>query len=189
MIIKVCGITNPDDLLVAVEAGANALGFIFYPPSPRYVTPDAFARLAELVPQGVRKIGVFVGEPLDLPGLDAAQIYGPAPSRIPVWRAYRISDSIPALDPSAEAVLLDGAANGISFDWSMLSALPPADASRIVIAGGLDGSNVADAIRAARPFGVDACSRLEASPGNKDHAKVRAFAAAAATAFRRSNLD
>ena len=181
VIIKVCGITNADDLRVAVDAGATALGFIFHPPSPRYITPEKYFRLAELVPGHVRKVGVFVSAPLDLAGLDAVQIYSSAPSRMPVWRAYRIGSKIPALDATAEAVVLDGTANGISFDWPIARSLP----ARVIVAGGLDASNVEAAIDAAEPWGVDACSGIESAPGKKDHVRVRAFVQAAARAFDR----
>lgn len=181
VMIKVCGITNADDLRVAVDAGATALGFIFHSPSPRYVPPDEYLRLAELVPVGLRKVGVFVSEPLDLAGLDAVQIYSSAASGLPVWRAYRIRTSVPELDPTAQAIVLDGTANGISYDWSIARALP----ARVVVAGGLDASNVEAAIAAAQPWGVDACSSMESTPGKKDHAKIRAFVRAAADAFRR----
>ncbi len=180
MLIKVCGITNAEDLRVAVDAGAGALGFIFHPPSPRSVWPQDYLRLAELVPAGIFKVGVFVGAPLELAGLDAVQVYGDAASTLPVWRAYRVTTALPELDPMAAAVLLDGAANGISYDWRMLRGLP----ARVIIAGGLDASNVGEAIAAARPWGVDACSSMEAVPGRKDPEKVRAFVKAAAGAFR-----
>lgn len=171
MIIKVCGITNGDDLRAAVDAGANALGFIFHPSSPRYVSPDRYLELANLVPKNVLKVGVFTSAPLDLAGLDVAQIYGDFASKLPVWRAYRITDVIPDLDAAAQAVLLDGAANGRRYDWSMVRAV----SKKVILAGGLTPDNVAAAIAAANPWGVDSCSGLESAPGKKDHEKVRAF--------------
>ncbi len=179
MIIKVCGITNASDLLAAVDAGATALGFIFHPPSPRYVAPEEYLRLAELVPKHVLKVGVFTAAPLDLAGLDAAQIYGSAPARIPVWRAYRIAASLPTVDLTADAILLDGTASGISYDWALVRSVP----KKVILAGGLDASNVAAAITAAQPWGVDACSGIESHPGRKDHAKVRSFVRNAVAAF------
>jgi phosphoribosylanthranilate isomerase len=179
MMIKVCGITRREDALAAVEAGASALGFIFYPKSPRYVTPATAAALGEGL--DTWKVGVFVDESpaaieavMRAAKLDVAQIYGDAiPENTRVWRAFRPADGVST--DSAEAILFDGPANGISFDWS--SAIDPDH--KIIVAGGLDASNVAEAIRIAKPWGVDASSKLESSPGIKDHEKVRAFVKAA----------
>ncbi|HVO99936.1 MAG TPA: phosphoribosylanthranilate isomerase [Bryobacteraceae bacterium] len=179
MMVKICGITRRKDALAAAEAGASALGFIFYEKSPRYVTPPAAAKLGEGLE--ILKVGVFVGEsPAAMEAamceaqLDVAQIYGGDwPENVRVWRAFRPGDGIAA--GRAEAILLDGPANGISFDWTTARAAGP----RVIVAGGLDASNVAEAIRIARPWGVDASSKLETSPGIKDHEKVRAFIKAA----------
>jgi len=179
VIVKVCGITNAEDLRAAVDAGATALGFIFHPPSPRYVPPAKYLELSALVPVGVKKVGVFTSAPLDLDGLDVAQIYGAFSARIPIWRAYRIANDIPDLDGNAEAILLDGIANGNTFAWSQARSLKP----RIIVAGGLTPENVAEAIAAALPWGVDACSGLESAPGRKDHVKVKAFVKNARAAF------
>jgi phosphoribosylanthranilate isomerase len=180
MIIKVCGITRREDALIAVEAGASALGFIFYLKSPRYVTPAAAAALGEGL--ATWKVGVFVDESLAAiesvmreAKLDIAQVYGKAvPENGRVWRAFRPCDGV-LTDERVEAMLLDGPANGISFDWK--SAIDPDH--KIIVAGGLDASNVAEAIRIARPWGVDASSKLESAPGIKDPEKVRAFVKAA----------
>jgi phosphoribosylanthranilate isomerase len=179
MIIKVCGITRREDALVAFEAGASALGFIFYPKSPRYVTPSAAAALGEGL--AAWKVGIFVDEsPAAIEAvmreaqLDVAQVYGSAiPEHARVWKAFRPADSVTA--NGAEAILLDGPANGISFDWKI--ARDPD--RKIIVAGGLDASNVAEAIRIAQPWGVDASSKLESAPGIKDREKVRAFVKAA----------
>jgi phosphoribosylanthranilate isomerase len=193
MMIKVCGITRREDALAAVEAGASALGFIFYPKSPRYVTPSAAAALGESL--DILKVGVFVNESpaaidtvMREAKLDVAQIYGDAiPQNTRVWKAFRshpLPDGRGSVEPRAsasgqtpatEAILLDGPANGISFDWT--TAVDPNH--KIIIAGGLDASNVAEAIRIAKPWGVDASSKLESAPGIKDHEKVRAFVKAA----------
>jgi phosphoribosylanthranilate isomerase len=183
MMIKICGITRREDALAAVEAGASALGFIFYPKSPRYVTPSTAAQLGEGLTTW--KVGVFVDEaPATIESvmraakLDVAQIYGAGiPENMRVWKAFRPSHSVSA--DGAEAILLDGPANGISFDWNVAR-----DPSRkIIIAGGLDASNVAEAIRIAQPWGVDASSKLESEPGIKDHGKIRAFVKAAQEAL------
>jgi len=179
MMIKVCGITRREDALLAVEAGASALGFIFYPKSPRYITPATAATLGEGL--AAWKVGVFVDESpaaiesvMRAAKLDVAQVYGKAvPESGRVWRAFRPADIV--TDERAEAILLDGPANGISFDWEI--ARDPQH--KIIVAGGLDASNVAEAIRIAQPWGVDASSKLESAPGIKDPEKVRAFVKAA----------
>ena len=194
MMIKICGITRREDAMVAVEAGACALGFIFYPKSPRYVTPAAAAALGEGL--NTWKVGVFVDESpaaieavMRAARLDVAQIYGSEiPTNTRVWRAIRAVHPLPygrgsaeprasasGWTPNIEAILLDGPANGVSFDWT--SAIDPEH--KVIVAGGLDASNVAEAIRIAKPWGVDASSKLESTPGIKDHDKVRAFIKAA----------
>jgi phosphoribosylanthranilate isomerase len=185
--VKVCGITRREDALVAVEAGASAIGFIFFPESPRYVAPSRAAELGAGL--GALKVGIFVDENAESIAaimreahLDVAQVYGGcAPQGARVWKAFRVSGPFdPSLANGAEAVLLDGARNGSSFDWTLARGAAP----RVIIAGGLDASNVAEAIRVVNPWGVDASSLLESSPGIKDHAKVRAFVNAALEAGR-----
>ena len=191
MIIKVCGITNAADAQAAIDAGATAIGFNFYPRSPRYITPD---RAAAIPTPGVRRVGVFVNESpahieeiARIAALDTAQLHGdesPAdyPAHLTVWKAARINGAFsfqPYADLPAEAVLLDGPASGITFDWSLAAR----SGARIIIAGGLDAENVASAIAIAHPWGVDACSRIESTPGIKDHAKMQAFLQAAKAAL------
>lgn len=206
MMIKICGITRREDALAAVEAGASAIGFIFYPKSPRYVTPEKARELG----QGVTalRVGVFVDESpasiedvMRVSKLDVVQIYGGSVSAgTRVWRAFRmpvessdIVETVMELEEdgvfsNADAVLLDGPANGVSFDWEFARGLrdalrdEPGASARVIIAGGLDASNVAEAIRAAAPWGVDASSRLESAPGIKEHKKVREFIRAAQAA-------
>jgi len=193
MMVKICGITSLEDALAAVRLGASALGFNFYPPSPRYISPDDARPILEALPASVWKVGIFVNQPPEAAlglarrlSLDVVQIHGdvPLPEGIRVWKALPVTADF---DPrllhrfQAEAFLLDapaGAAHGgtgRSFDWSLAAGIP----LNIVLAGGLDASNVQDAIRAAHPWGVDACSRLESSPGRKDHAKMADFLKAA----------
>jgi len=178
--IKVCGITRREDATAAVEAGASALGFIFYKGSPRYVAPERAAELGEgleVVKVGVfvDEAAVFVEEAVVTARLDVVQIYGgETPRRLRIWRAFRVtsgSGSL-AIDGDPEAVLLDGPRSGVSFDWPSQLELKENLGAKIIVAGGLDASNVADAIRIARPWGVDASSRLESAPGIKDHQKV-----------------
>jgi len=192
MMVKICGITNREDALAAVEAGASAIGFNFYHDSPRYISPTGAAMIAEKIPGNVWKVGVFVDErPSSIAkiaievGLDVAQLHGIAEARgIRVWRAGSVDGAlmISAFDQSAaEAILLDTysvteyGGTGKTFDWSRAKGLP----AKVIIAGGLDASNVREAIAQAEPWGVDACSRLEKSPGVKDHDKVREFVKAA----------
>ena len=182
MMVKVCGITRREDALVAAEAGASAIGFIFYPQSPRYIAPERAVALG--VGLDLWKVGIFVDETpaaieavMRAAHLDVAQIYGGgAPAGARVWRAFRFADSFDgSLGDGAEAVFLDSAKNGVSFDWSLARGA----AEKVIVAGGLDASNVAAAIDAAKPWGVDASSKLESAPGIKDHDKVRAFVKAA----------
>src|SRR5262249_10017799 len=146
MMVKVCGITRREDAEAAVEAGASAIGFVFFPKSPRYVTPERAAELGEGL--SVWKVGIFVGESADsvreamrTAKLDVAQIYG---GKIPpvarVWKAFRVAEGIPeSAAQHAEAVLLDGPSNGIGFDWNEARNV----AEKVIVAGGLDASNVA----------------------------------------------
>ena len=196
-ILKVCGITNQPDADAAIAAGATAIGFNFYLKSPRYITPESVAGIATT---GVRRVGVFVNEPPEriaaiarIAALDVAQLHGDeTPDRYPgslvVWKAARVSpgfDFSQLDDGPAEALLLDGPAAelyggaGQTFDWSLARGAR----HRIILAGGLDASNVARAISLAQPWGVDSCSRIESSPGKKDHTKMIDFLLAAKAAL------
>lgn len=200
MLIKVCGITSVEDARAAVDAGATALGFNFYAKSPRFVEPDALAEWVDEAPREVVRVGVFVNESaarvaevVERCRLDVAQLHGEAAVMgVRTWLARSVDGAFRAGElmegPEAglpEAWLLDAPAGalyggtGTTFDWALVRGLQ----RRIVLAGGLDGGNVARAIAVARPWGVDACSRLESAPGKKDRAKVEAFVAAARGAF------
>jgi len=193
MIVKICGITNREDALAAVEGGAAALGFNLYPRSPRYIAPGAAASIIGVLPARVWKVGIFVNEPRervtvmasDL-GLDVAQIHGEGelPAGVRVWKAVRVGPQFQLSQLEGcpvEAFLLDAASDelfggtGKTFNW----ALAHGANVKVVLAGGLDADNVRQAIREARPWGVDACSRLESSPGRKDHHKMARFLRAA----------
>jgi phosphoribosylanthranilate isomerase len=189
--VKICGITRRQDAETAVAAGASAIGFIFVARSPRCVSPETAAELGRGL--NVWKVGVFENEsPASIEAvmrsakLDVAQIYGGDLPSVPrIWRAFR-GQMLPTGDP-VEAVLLDGPANGITFDWKQARGL----SEKVIVAGGLDASNVAEAIRIAKPWGVDASSRLESAPGIKDPEKVRQFvkaALAAESAHRRESV-
>jgi len=198
MILKICGITNQSDASAAIAAGATAIGFNFYLQSPRYVTPEAAAAIA--TPSALR-VGVFVNETparvakiANIAGLDVAQLHGdesPAdfPRELTVWKAARVSpgfDIAQLAGIPADAILLDGPAAelyggaGVTFDWNLARNTR----LRIIVAGGLDASNVARAISLAQPWGIDSCSRLESSPGIKDHTKMTDFLVAAKAALR-----
>jgi phosphoribosylanthranilate isomerase len=190
MMVKICGITNRDDALAAVEAGASAIGFNFYRESPRYISHTGAAMIGEKIPADVWKVGVFVNETPEMiarivldAGLDVAQLHGSSDARgVRVWRAMSPVDPVAiALFGDVEAVLIDSPSDSVlggtgkTWDWSHAPHLK----LKIIVAGGLDADNVRLAIEQARPWGVDACSRLEKSPGMKDHEKMRKFVKAA----------
>jgi phosphoribosylanthranilate isomerase len=191
MMVKICGITNREDALAAIDGGASALGFNFYPASPRYIAPDAAAEIASALPAGVWKVGVFVDESPEAVlqtvaqvGLDIVQLHGSEspeqyPRGIRVWKAIRMLAGGSACHTtetaSVEAVLLDGPASGQVFDWARV----PPGIEKLILAGGLDADNVRAAIEQVHPWGVDACSRIEISPGRKDRFKMTAFLKAA----------
>ena len=198
MILKICGITNADDAAAAIAGGASAIGFNFYPRSPRYIAPELAAEIAS---PGARRVGVFVNESparveeiARIAALDVAQLHGDEagadyPDGVAVWKAVRVGDGFRFADyegVAAEALLLDGPAaelyggSGKTFEWRLAAA----SAKRIIIAGGLDASNVARAIALAHPWGVDACSRIESAPGKKDHKKMTDFLEAARAALQ-----
>lgn len=196
-VIKVCGITNEEDAQVAVHAGANALGFNFYPKSPRYIDAARARKIAKCVPAGVLSVGVFVDaseedliEASSEVPLDVLQVHGEflpvhLAATLRVWRAIQASAPPAFLDPHMEAHLLDSitpqfGGSGTTYDWMLAAAFP----LRKIVAGGLDAANVGEAIRVARPWGVDASSRLESEPGKKDPVRVAHFVQAALTAFR-----
>lgn len=194
-VVKVCGITNVEDALAAVAAGAGALGFNFYPKSPRYLSAADAGAITAAVPAGVLKVGVFVNEAparvseiVSEAGLDVAQLHGDEgadgiPPGVRVWKAFRVNDAfgLEQLEQfPAEAFLLDTptemyGGSGHTFDWTRARGA----AGKILLAGGLDESNVRQAIAVAHPWGVDACSRLESAPGKKDHGRMARFIAAA----------
>ncbi len=200
-IIKVCGITRVEDALCAVRGGATAIGLNFYPGSLRYIDFGRGAVVAATVPRHVLKVGVFVDESAATiletaraVRLDVVQLHGSETPHdcellegLRVWKAFRVGEGFdPAglADYRCEAFLLDAAGengsyggSGRPFPWGVARAA--AAQGKIIVAGGLDASNVAEAIRRGAPWGVDASSRLEQSPGVKDPLKVQAFVQAA----------
>jgi phosphoribosylanthranilate isomerase len=193
MMVKICGITNREDAIAAVEAGASAIGFNFYRDSPRYISPTGAAMIAAKIPASVWKVGVFVDEMPETiakialqAGLDVAQLHGFSEARgMRIWRAVAAGGPAPEESTEApEALVIDTPSQemrggtGKTWNWSDAKRYP----GKIIIAGGLDASNVRAAIEEARPWGVDACSRLEKSPGIKDHEKMKDFVKAALSA-------
>src|SRR6185295_7176470 len=203
VLVKVCGITNLDDALAAVDAGADALGFNFYRPSPRYLAPQIAQSIIDQLPEkfpNVLTVGVFVNGSLeavreiaDVAGVSALQLHG---NESPEYcealkgryliKAFSTSqDFVPekVMDYEVQAIMLD-AANEDAFggtgklsNWSVARETR-ALVRRLFLAGGLSAENVADAINQVNPYAVDACSRLESAPGRKDQSRVRAFVAA-----------
>jgi phosphoribosylanthranilate isomerase len=203
--VKICGITSAEDARVAVEAGADALGFVFVPGTPRFVPPEVAERIVGGLPPFVTAVGVFVDQPLDEVlgistrcGLHAVQLHGDEPEefsrRLPltVIKALRVRDSEslrPIATYPAHAFLLDafveGQAGGTGSPVSWDLASQATGHALIILSGGLRPENVGQAIRRVRPYGVDVSSGVEEAPGRKDHKKVREFIAA----VRRADLS
>jgi len=196
--VKICGITNWADAKLAVEAGADALGFNFYPRSPRYIAPGSAKRIVSRLPSRVQAIGVFVNElPATIEAiarvvnLDWLQLHGEeSPESVArlarrwrVIKAFRVRpgfrSSMLARYPAAGAFLLDGfsprvrGGTGRKFDWRV--ARRAKRYGRIFLAGGLAAENVAGAIRSVRPYAIDVCSGVEARPGKKNPQRLRAL--------------
>lgn len=183
-IVKVCGVTLEQDIAASIHAGANAIGFNFFVKSKRYIAPQQARRLT--TPAGCVRVGVFVNanredllRTVEEAQLDVVQLHGrvaPMPNGLRIWRSLPAGSVNPEEDLRIETYLLDTptpehGGSGQTFDWSVARDFP----YRFIVAGGLDADNVASAIEALRPCGVDACSRLESAPGKKDAARVRAF--------------
>lgn len=197
--VKVCGITNAEDAWTAVEAGADALGFIFYKQSPRYVVPAVASRIIAELPPLIVTVGVFVNEGMatvrsimDTCGLAMAQLHGDENASYchelsrPSMKALRLKDrgSLLALAEyqgrgGVRGFVLDTfselayGGTGQVTDWAL--AADVAKSARVLLAGGLTPDNVTEAIRTVHPYGVDVSSGVESAPGKKDPAKVRAF--------------
>ncbi|HEX9970237.1 MAG TPA: phosphoribosylanthranilate isomerase [Acidimicrobiales bacterium] len=199
MFVKVCGTTSEEDALLAVAMGADAVGFVFAP-STRQIAPSIAADIVKRLPPEVVTIGVFrdetperVVEIVNGAGLKGAQLHGRESAKDTQWLRRRVPMVIKAfaagdaavrnaLDYGADAVLLDAPSPGSGqvFDWRLAEGVP--DGCRLMLAGGLTPDNVAEAIARVHPWGVDAVSGIEASPGHKDARKLRAFVANAKAA-------
>ena len=196
--IKICGLTRIEDLRLAVHAGADALGLVFYPPSPRCVDLSTAVRLARAVPPFVSMVGLFVNaDPAVLQSTLAAvpihllQFHGDEDDAYcrqfgrPYIKAARVRPGMDLVQyaaafPSAQAILLDAFVDGYGgggrvFDWSLV---PPSLGKPLILSGGLDSDNVGEAVRRLRPAAVDVSTGVEASKGIKDAEKMRAFVTA-----------
>lgn len=217
--VKICGITNPADAQVAIEAGADLIGFIFYPKSPRYIAPEAIrdwglattSSTLSPVPypqsQSPKLVGVFVDEDpariaeiIEIVGLDFVQLHGAESTEIltglspRAFKALRPATAQQAEDeatcfapfgaPDGPQLMVDAydpnhyGGTGKKADWHVAAAIAQF-VPRLLLAGGLTPDNVAAAVRAVRPWGVDVSSGVEISPGRKNHDAVKAFVAAA----------
>ena len=206
--VKICGLTRLEDVLVAVEAGADAIGLVFYPPSPRYVDLDKAAELARAVPPFVTIVGLFVNadpalvrETLAVVPIHLLQFHGDEDEAYcrqfdrPYMKAARVRPGLDLVQyaaafPSAQAILLDAFVDGFGgggkvFDWSLI---PPALGKPLVLSGGLDAANVGEAIVRVRPAALDVSSGVEAAKGIKDAEKIRAFCAAVHSQIRAAGL-
>jgi phosphoribosylanthranilate isomerase len=203
--IKVCGITRLEDATAAVALGASAVGFVFWPESPRCLDPYRARAIAASLPVGVTPVGVFVDQPIEyvnavasLVGLGAVQLHGSeSPSgarriRRPLLKALTLNaiDGDGAADdwPAPTMVLLDAhdpvrrGGTGQTIDWARAAAV--ARRRPTILAGGLTPANVAEAVARVRPFGIDVSSGVEERPGIKDAEKLRAFFAAVRSASK-----
>ncbi|MEN6423621.1 MAG: phosphoribosylanthranilate isomerase [Smithella sp.] len=191
--VKICGITNKKDALFAAECGAAALGFIFYPPSPRYIKPDEARKIISALPDQPVKVGVFVNEkPEDIKrilehcGLDMIQLHGDEPPEY--CRQFPLSMIIKAVELKNEddvnraysydvaAILVDSRHTGLyggtgkTVNWKLSRRF--SNKKPLILSGGLNADNVAEAMKIVAPAALDINSGVEASPGKKDHKKL-----------------
>lgn len=200
--IKICGITREEDLDAALSAGADAIGFVFYPKSPRALTPLRATELARRVPPFVSRVGLFVNEDedtvaatMEIVPLELLQFHGDEDSAYceefgkPYIKAARVRPGLDLVEfarsfSSAQALLLDAYVEGYggagqTFDWSLIPGDLPLP---VILSGGLTAENVGDAIRRLHPWAVDVSSGVEVAKGVKDAARIAAFIAAVKSA-------
>lgn len=194
--VKICGITNPKDALSAVDAGADALGFVFYKESPRYITPEKARAIITKIPSFTTAIGVFANESqhqveeiVSLTGIDVIQLHGDETPDMcqysrRVVKAIRVK-TLQSLEPlkqyrdNVTAFLLDTytperlGGTGQIFNWDI--AVEAKQFGTIILAGGLTPHNIANAVERVKPYGVDVSSGVEAKKGKKDHNKMKLF--------------
>lgn len=201
MFVKICGITRREDAEAAAAEGTDAIGFVFWPSSPRFIEPVRAREIAKALPPSVEVVGVFVNQPAShvrevstLVGLSRVQLHGDeegamaAAISLPVIKAVSVGDGAgrEMLWPEPVLLLVDAddpirrGGTGMTADWSAAAAL--AKRRRVLLAGGLRPDNVADAIARVQPFGIDVSSGVERSPGIKDRRLLAALFAALADA-------
>lgn len=207
-LVKICGITNLEDALLAIDCGADMLGFNFYRKSPRYISPEVSRPIIEEVGDRVRTVGVFVNDGIEqmyqdtlASRVEILQLHGDEPSdyrlEIHAWMGLEVIKAINTSGPFDEkwldddsdtSILLDGSSPGLyggtgeRADWARSKEIAIRH-PRVFLAGGLNSENVIDAIRVVRPYAVDVASGVESSPGKKDPEKVAAFIKAAKEAI------
>lgn len=190
MIVKICGITRPQDAEAAVAHGASAIGFVFWPASPRFIDPYRARRIAVSLPPFVTTVGVFVNQTereingiANVARLAAVQLHG---DEAPAFAAHLTRPVVKAVTgtdsnevtwwPAPVTLLVDArdpvkrGGTGSRADWAYAAAL--SRQRRVMLAGGLSADNVAEAIERVRPFGIDVSSGVESSPGVKDHQRM-----------------
>jgi phosphoribosylanthranilate isomerase len=197
--VKICGITNREDAATAIQSGADAVGFVFYPKSPRFISIETAQAICRSIPSNIMKIGVVVNiensdnvlfETLDF--LDYFQIYGEIDKSVIERLGHKIIKPFSVSDPFSEECLhmyqrcslflFDTAVNGYyggtgkTFNWGIFNRIPRT--KPIILAGGLNENNVIEAIRHVKPFMVDVSSSVEIIPGKKDAQKIKRFIAA-----------
>jgi phosphoribosylanthranilate isomerase len=191
MFVKICGITRADDAAAAVDAGARAIGFVFWPKSPRFIDPYRARAIAATLPPFVTPVGLFVNQPAEyihgvasLVRLGVVQLHGDESVEFaesiphPVVKALTVTDRVSEW-PTQMRILLDAydparrGGTGRTIDWTAAAAI--AATRPVLLAGGLTPANVADAVARVRPFGIDVSSGVERSPGIKDHQKIAAL--------------
>lgn len=205
LMVKICGITRPEDARAAIDAGADALGFMFYEPSKRFITPETAAKIIANVPPSIDRVGVFVNadEPairtaIQKSGINVVQFHGEEfpdfcekfrPMKI--WKAFRMENehslTVVRRFKRTDAWLLDSyvkdahGGTGETFNWDL--AIKAKEEGRpVILAGGLASGNVGEAVSKVQPFGVDVSSGVESAPGIKDADLIRSFVYAAKTA-------
>jgi phosphoribosylanthranilate isomerase len=194
MMVKICGLTRLQDAEAAVAHGASAIGFIFWPGSPRFIDPYRARTIAKTLPPFVSTVGVFVNqtsgyinEVASLVPLSVVQLHGDEPPAFAAQLSRPVMKAVTRLESAREwpkhvTLLFDvndpvkRGGTGRVADWTTAAAL--ARERRIVLAGGLTPENVADAVAAVQPFGIDVSSGVEASPGIKDERRIAALFAA-----------
>jgi phosphoribosylanthranilate isomerase len=207
--VKICGITGLADALFASESGADALGFVAYPKSPRFITASSVKMIAGKIPENVHKVAVFVNPTIDEvreyvgTGVNVIQLHGDETAEFAVevakfaevWRAIRPEtkdDILKYVDYPADKFLIDtysGKAyggTGKTADWEIAKFAVENLKRSVILAGGLDSGNIGKAVDSVHPFGIDVSSGVESAPGVKDHGKLKALFAEIQKKYRQN---